>query len=314
MAQAKLASSSSATALAGAPLPDAPSSERAAKRSMHAPASKPPTLKEALVVAAALAAGAWASRDATPDSADPCGLERLPASAALRWRRPPPRPVVLAPFAANDGFRRRTARAPLLERLGESRVVLTSSNSYSEHELATTLRAYVEDHVPRHASDAAANESYYLFGPQFDAALEALVESYAHPACGGAWCARDAFAASFGLAGARSGVSFHTHGSGFGEVLHGRKRWIQYPPGDAAPPGFDPDGPTRRWVDDVLPTLRGADLPVHDCVLGPGELLYFPPRWWHATLNLDDHTVFVSSFASDHALEADGGGDLRPGW
>ena len=68
-----------------------------------------------------------------------------------------------------------------------------------------------------------------------------------------------------------------------------------------AAPGHDPDVSTAAWVRDVLPTLPPHRRPRHDCVLGPGEVLYFPPNWWHATLNEDAHTVFVSSFASDQA-------------
>ena len=274
---------------------------------LHAPAAQAPSLREALVVGAVLGACGWALREGpAAEESPPCGIPRVRATDALAWRRPPPTPLILAPFRANGRFAARTERASLLEAFGDSRVLLTSSNSYSEHELASTLRDYVVDHVPRHGDPgAAANESFYLFGPTFDADLAALVDSYAYPACGGAWCAPDAFAASFGLAGRRSGVSFHTHGSGFGEVLHGRKRWVLYPPGDDAPPGFDPDRSTADWVETVLPTLDAADRPAFDCVLGAGELLYFPPQWWHATLNLDEHTVFVSSFASDGAGAAD---------
>jgi oxalate decarboxylase/phosphoglucose isomerase-like protein (cupin superfamily) len=29
----------------------------------------------------------------------------------------------------------------------------------------------------------------------------------------------------------------------------------------------------------------------------PGEIIYFPDRWWHATLNIDT-TVFMSTFLS----------------
>ena len=84
---------------------------------------------------------------------------------------------------------------------------------------------------------------------------------------------------------------------------HGRKRWLLYAPSAAPPPGHEPDTSTAAWVRDVLPTLPAHRRPRHDCVLGPGEVLYFPPSWWHATLNEDAHTVFVSSFASDQARD-----------
>lgn len=277
------------------------------KRSLHSPAHSAPSIREALVVGVLLSTCALAmtsfdragGRSETPSSAA-CGIERVPAATALAWRRPPKVPLILAPFRENADFSRKTAKEVLLRDFGTSRVSLTSSNSYSEHELSTSLREYVTVHVPRHgAKSATANESFYLFGPMVDDKLAALVESYQFPLCGGLWCARDAFAASFGLAGTRSGVSFHTHGSGFGEVLHGRKRWILYPPSSEAPPGFDKDRSTADWVETVLPTV--SQKPTYDCILKANELLYFPPQWWHATLNLDEHTVFVSSFASDNA-------------
>lgn len=34
----------------------------------------------------------------------------------------------------------------------------------------------------------------------------------------------------------------------------------------------------------------------YECVLEPGDMLYFPNSWQHATLNLDDYNLFVSVF------------------
>ena len=115
---------------------------------------------------------------------------------------------------------------------------------------------------------------------------------------------------SFGMGGRFSGVPFHTHGAGFSEVLHGRKAWFLYPPGPE-PRAVDGDAPSLRWVTDVYPTLRPrrteegnddddatpTDLRPHECTIVPGEILYFPSQWYHATLNLDPWTVFVSAFA-----------------
>ena len=60
-------------------------------------------------------------------------------STALSWRRPPPEPVVLAPFHANSELRIRTARAALLRDHGDARVHLTSSNSFSEGAVEASL-------------------------------------------------------------------------------------------------------------------------------------------------------------------------------
>ena len=35
------------------------------------------------------------------------------------------------------------------------------------------------------------------------------------------------------------------------------------------------------------------------CTCGEGEVLYIPPQWWHATLNLDAWTFFISTFTQE---------------
>lgn len=274
--------------------------QRKQNRALHAPAEHAPSLRDVVLVALALAGAAVAVAQYDRPA---CGLKRVPVSAALGWRRPPPKPVILTPFHANSDLRIRTARAALLRDFGDARVHLTSSNSFSEGAIEASLAEYLATTSTAHER---ANESYYLFGPMVDERLAALVASYEFPRCGGAWCAPSNLAASFGVAGLDSGVSYHTHGSGFGEVLHGRKRWLLYAPSASPPPGHDPDTSTAAWVRDVLPTLSRRRRPRHDCILGPGELLYFPPNWWHATRNEDAHAVFVSSFASDHARDEGG--------
>ena len=36
--------------------------------------------------------------------------------------------------------------------------------------------------------------------------------------------------------------------------------------------------------------------------VNPGDLIYFPDRYWHATINLDPYTAFVSTFTQEHQL------------
>ncbi|XP_059717172.1 jmjC domain-containing protein 8 isoform X1 [Haemorhous mexicanus] len=92
--------------------------------------------------------------------------------------------------------------------------------------------------------------------------------------------------------GSGSGVPFHWHGPGFSEVIFGRKRWFLYPPDRT--PHFHPNESTLAWLQHTYPTLPPAQRPL-ECTLRPGEVLYFPDRWWHATLNLDT-SVFISTF------------------
>lgn len=40
----------------------------------------------------------------------------------------------------------------------------------------------------------------------------------------------------------------------------------------------------------------GYDSGLLECVTGPGEMLYFPSSWMHATLNVDEYNVFMSLF------------------
>ena len=72
------------------------------------------------------------------------------------------------------------------------------------------------------------------------------------------------------------------------------QRWLLYPP-DHRPP-FDPDSPPAEWLDNVYPSLTGSDKALlEECIIVPGEVLYFPSNWWHAVVNVGE-TVFVSSF------------------
>lgn len=100
-------------------------------------------------------------------------------------------------------------------------------------------------------------------------------------------------ALSFGLGKRLSGVPMHTHGAVYADLQHGRKRWFMYPPGTQVE--FDPNASQLQWLNAVYPTLPSERAPL-ECTCLPGETLYIPSQWWHATLNLDPWTVFVSSF------------------
>ena len=47
---------------------------------------------------------------------------------------------------------------------------------------------------------------------------------------------------------------------------------------------------------DTSPHGHGYNSGLLECVTGPGEMLYFPSSWMHATLNVDEYNVFMSLF------------------
>ena len=164
-----------------------------------------------------------------------------------------------------------TARKALLASHGLRDVVLSSANSFSAGRTRKPFAAYVSTDMPKQRDSSKANETWYFFGENFSDEWEALYERYALPDCGGKrWCGAAAVAFSFGVAGKGSGVQFHMHGAAFAEQLHGRKRWLLYPP-HTKPPGFDPDMPVDAWVRDVLPGLPPEARPM-DATLEPGEV------------------------------------------
>lgn len=199
-----------------------------------------------------------------------------------------------------------TRKAVLLAAHGAERVTLSAANTNSHTKRVETFADYLQGLSP-HDPGARGNETYYLFGPhsELSRALAPLVELYVPPPLTG-----DGLAMSFGIGASASGVPFHVHGHGFSEVIHGRKRWLLYPP--AHRPPFDPDASSALWLRDTLPALVGRDAQLlRDCTIGPGELLYFPSMWWHAVVNVGE-TVFVSAFADTRGGAAAQHGSARP--
>ena len=102
-------------------------------------------------------------------------------------------------------------------------------------------------------------------------------------------------ALSFGIGASGTGVPFHVHGPGFSEVLWGRKRWFLTHKDEK--PDFSPDETTLMWLRTRYYSIMQSDFrgKLFECTIGPGEALYFPDHWWHATLNIGE-TVFMSTF------------------
>ena len=61
-------------------------------------------------------------------------------------------------------------------------------------------------------------------------------------------------------------------------------------------PEFHPNKTTLQWYFQDYQKVK-SEIQLYECTLRPGEIIYFPDKWWHATLNLDT-SVFISTFLS----------------
>lgn len=80
----------------------------------------------------------------------------------------------------------------------------------------------------------------------------------------------------FSLEREGAGVTFHRHTEAWQGQLLGKKRWYVFPPAVEAVPIYTP----CRF------NAAGGVPQAEECVIGPGQTLYIPPQWWHATCSL----------------------------
>lgn len=53
----------------------------------------------------------------------------------------------------------------------------------------------------------------------------------------------------------------------------------------------------------IISFLSTSSSDLRPLPVNPGDFIYFPDRYWHATINLDPYTVFVSTFTTEHQEE-----------
>uniref|UniRef100_A0A663FDY7 Jumonji domain containing 8 n=1 Tax=Aquila chrysaetos chrysaetos TaxID=223781 RepID=A0A663FDY7_AQUCH len=272
--------------------------------------------------------GGWLA--GTVPEEERCTVERADASltySLFLQRFAFSRPVILRGVTDNSAFRALCTREKLLAAFGARPVRLSTANTYSyrkgesrgcppqrpppPHRRAGPSRGgariappppssplpavdvpfqeYVEQLLKPQDPARLGSDTLYFFGDNNFTEWGPLFQQYVPPAFG---IPGTSPAYSFGIAGSGSGVPFHWHGPGYSEVIFGRKRWFLYPPDKT--PHFHPNETTLAWLHRTYPALPLAERPL-ECTLRPGEVLYFPDRWWHATLNLDT-SVFISTF------------------
>ncbi|KAI4900796.1 hypothetical protein NFI96_026300, partial [Prochilodus magdalenae] len=199
------------------------------------------------------------------------------------------RPVILRGVSDNTKFRFLCSKASLLREYRDKTVRLSTANTHSYRKVDVRFEEFVKFLLNPQPEDTLGSDTLYFFGDNNFTEWRSLFEEYTAPPYG---LPHTSPAYSFGIAGAGTGVPFHWHGPGYSEVIYGRKRWFLYPPDQA--PEFHPNHTTLSWVTHSYPNLEIHSKPL-ECTIRPGEVLYFPDRWWHATLNLDP-SVFISTF------------------
>ena len=183
----------------------------------------------------------------------------------------------------------------LLTEYADKHVTLSTANTYSYKKYTMRLADYIREQVLGKSISSflrnSGNETLYFFGNNNYTEWNSLFELYEKPIYN---LPNHLPIYSFGVAAAGTGVPFHFHGPGFAETMHGRKRWFLYAP--QYKPNFDPDESTLKWLVEDYPKMKNDGLML-ECILEPFDIIYFPDRWWHATLNLDI-AVFISTFIS----------------
>ena len=108
------------------------------------------------------------------------------------------------------------------------------------------------------------------------------------------------FKMTVGLAG--QGTPVHAVNASWHVLLFGKKKWFLAPPGvNASEPGLltkeGPVQPTAHWLRDHAPSLRSKGL-LSEVTQFPGEVVFVPPGWHFATLNLQPSGSLSQEFCT----------------
>jgi len=275
-----------------------------------------------------------------------CTIPKLQLSELSRNKTLPDHPFIFVDtIDRQQALASQASREYLIKNHGKSAVTLSSSNTYSHGKLVSTLEEYIKTSVD--TTSRFANETFYLFGNNYDGIWSELADLYVNPPCYGCDLAG---MKTLGIGGEASGVSFHFHGPGFSESIIGSKRWFLFPPSvSSIVSQFSPNMTVSQWVDQIYPSIMAlkqnntvpaetvllepnlvnpiaeqdiygtvhspADMSlnttalallaqtIQECTIHPGEILYFPPMWMHATLNSDTYNVFMTLFIDPQLIK-----------
>jgi hypothetical protein len=91
-----------------------------------------------------------------------------------------------------------------------------------------------------------------------------------------------------------SGAPPHYHKAAINTLFYGHKKWYLFPPKDS----IYSSTPSAKWVEKGPAESRQAGRTIYECDQRPGEILFIPDFWGHATLNLEPSVAVASEFIS----------------
>ena len=104
------------------------------------------------------------------------------------------------------------------------------------------------------------------------------------------------------LGGDKQGIPFHWHGDAYSVQLHGAKLWVIFAPGQMPSSGFLLSETLEQWLEGRQHQRVDENLAIpsaYQCVQKPGELLYVPEGFYHATSCIGD-AVAITQHSVDN--------------
>jgi hypothetical protein len=178
-------------------------------------------------------------------------------------------------------------------------IQLSTSVSYTGRVTQQTTVAQHVHSILSSTTSQLGNETFYLFGNHQGKEWEAFLSKYPRLELNPLFTCMDKLnlsngALSFGCANNGTGVPWHFHGPGFLQVLLGIKQWFLVPlEVKDEDLHFDPNVTTIEWFVQQRNNLPSSLL---SCELLPGDVIYFPPMWKHATANTGEWNSWMSTF------------------
>jgi hypothetical protein len=231
----------------------------------------------------------------------------------------------------SDFFYEMNRKKNVLKTHGEKTIVLSSANTFSYEKKEVKLKDYLDErgkYLKPIQLHQRADKVWYWFGDNDHDAFGDFFPSFKRTSLiGKKYVPENASVAySYGVGGPLSGVPYHIHGPGWSESIYGRKKWFLSPPmfepvfngnetAARAAMRFKANGNKAKFKmktmnmngkneNKKMKNKNGFDVDKYGnekkvlaCVVHPNQAVYFPDRWWHATLNLDE-SVFISSFVN----------------